>query len=200
MKKIKKIISEYADAITAILLIIGLLLTAYIVAFKITSEEKTLLNILSIVGTMASFFGLTIAFIQIIALKEISVVTQTTITDTKNKILLGISISDVTEAMKMISEIDNYLGNQKLEIARSKIIDLREKLIQFKSSEEFKQIVQDSKIKEIIDLLNNHVSSLHNVIFSEDEIKYDPGDINNQLQNIATYLSDFKNKIKYQTV
>jgi hypothetical protein len=200
VKKIKRIISEYADALTAILLIIGLLLTAYIIAFKLTTEEKTLLNILSLVGTMASFFGLTIAFIQIIALKEISVVTQTTITDTKNKILLGISISDVTEAMKMISEIDNYLGNQKLEIARSKIIDLREKLIQFKSSEEFKQIVQDSKIKEIIDLLNNHVSSLHNVIFSEDEIKYDPGDINNQLQNIATYLSDFKNKIKYQTV
>lgn len=200
MKKIKKIISENADILTICLIVIGLLLTIYIIGFKIKEVDKTLINILSVLGTMASFFGLAIAFIQIIALQEISEVTRNTIQVTKDKIMLGISISDVTEAIKLISEIDSFAGNQKYEIARLKIIDLRDKLIQFKSSDEFKLIVQDNKINEIIDLLNMQISSLYIIIFSELDIKYNPEDLTNHMQKIATYLTDFKNKIKYQTV
>lgn len=200
MKKIKTLITENVDALTIILIVLGLLLTLYLVGFKITDAEKTTVNVLSIIGTIASSFGLAIALIQIIALKEISVITQSTIHDTKEKLMLGISISDVTEAIKLISEIDSFIGNQKYEIARLKIIDLREKLIQFKSSKEFILIIQDNKIKEIIGMLNIQISTIYNVIFSEEEIKYNPEDITNQLQEIATHLTDFRNKIKYQTV
>jgi hypothetical protein len=200
LKKIKTIITENVDVITIILIVVGLLLTLYFVGFKLTDTEKTTVNVLSIIGTIASSFGLAIALIQIIALKEISVVTQSTIHDTKEKLMLGISISDVTEAIKLISEIDSFIGNQKYEIARLKIIDLREKLIQFKSSKEFKLIIQDNKITEVINMLNIQISTIYNVIFSEEEIKYNPEDITNQLQEIATHLTDFRNKIKYQTV
>lgn len=200
MRKIKTIITENVDAITIILIVVGLLLTLYIVGFKLTETEKTTVNVLSIIGTIASTFGLAIALIQIIALKEISVVTQTTIQDTKEKLMLGISISDVTEAIKLISEIDSFIGNQKYEIARLKIIDLREKLIQFKSSKEFQLIIENNKIQEVIAMLNIQISTIYNVIFSEEEIKYNPEDITNQLQDIATHLTDFRNKIKYQTV
>ena len=200
MKKIKTIITENVDAITVFLIIAGLLLTLYFVGFKLTDEEKTTINILSVIGTIASSFGLAIALIQIIALKEISVVTQSTIHDTKEKLMLGISISDVTEAIKLIAEIDSFIGNQKYEIARLKIVDLREKLIQFKSSSEFKLIIEDNKIHEIIEMLNTHISTIYNVIFSDEDIKYNPEEITNQLQQIATHLTDFRNKIKYQTV
>jgi lysylphosphatidylglycerol synthetase-like protein (DUF2156 family) len=200
LKKIKTIITENVDAITVFLIIAGLLLTLYFVGFKLTDEEKTTINILSVIGTIASSFGLAIALIQIIALKEISVVTQSTIHDTKEKLMLGISISDVTEAIKLIAEIDSFIGNQKYEIARLKIVDLREKLIQFKSSSEFKLIIEDNKIHEIIEMLNTHISTIYNVIFSDEDIKYNPEEITNQLQQIATHLTDFRNKIKYQTV
>lgn len=200
MKKTKKIISENADTLTVGLLIIGLALTFYILLFKLDTPDRTTINIISVIGTTSSFFGLAIAFIQIIALKEISVITQTTISVTKNKLMLGISISDVTEAISLITEIDSFIGNQKYEIARLKLMDLREKLIQFKSSDEFKLIVQESRIKEIIETLNLQISILYNVVFSEIEIKFNSEDINSQLQEIATYLTDFKNKIKYQTV
>jgi lysylphosphatidylglycerol synthetase-like protein (DUF2156 family) len=200
LKKTKTIITENVDAITVILIIAGLLLALYLVGFKLTDEEKTTINILSVIGTIASSFGLAIALIQIIALKEISVITQSTIQDTKEKLMLGISISDVTESIKLISEIDSFIGNQKYEIARLKIVDLREKLIQFKSSKEFQLIVEDNKIQEIIGMLNTQISTIYNVIFSEEEIKYNPEEITNQLQEIATHLTDFRNKIKYQTV
>ncbi len=49
-------------------------------------------------------------------------------------------------------------------------------------------------------MLNIQISTIYNVIFSEEEIKYNPEDITNQLQEIATHLMDFRNKIKYQTV
>lgn len=200
MKKIKKIITENVDLITVALIIAGLLLTIYFVGFKLTDSEKTTINILSVIGTIASSFGLAIALVQIIALKEISVITQSTIRDTKEKLILAISISDVTEAIKLIAEIDSFIGNQKYEIARLKIVDLREKLIQFKSSQEFQLIVEDNKIQEIIGMLNTQISFIYSVIFSEEEIKYNPEEITNQLQEIATHLTDFRNKIKYQTV
>ena len=200
MKKIKKIITENVDSLTVGLIIVGLLLTLYIIGFKLKPEDKNLVNSLSIIGTMASFFGLAIAFIQIVALKEISVITQSTISDTKNKLMLGISISDVTEAIKLIAEIDSYIGNRKYEISRLKIIELREKLIQFKSSDDFKKIVEENILNEIIEKLNLQISSLYNVVFSEEDIEYNPEDVTNQLQKISTYLSDFRNKIKYQTV
>jgi len=200
LKKTKKIISENADSLTVGLIVLGLALTFYILLFKLTTTERTTINIISVIGTMASLFGLAIAFIQIIALKEISVVTQTTISETKNKLMLGISISDVTEALSLVSEIDGFIGNQKYEIARLKIMDLREKLIQFKSSEEFKLIVQEVRIKEIIETLNLQISILYNVVFSEIEVKFNSEDVNSQLQEVATYLTDFKNKIKYKTV
>lgn len=188
------------DSLTIGLIIVGLLLTLYLIGFKLESEDKNLVNSLSIIGTMASFFGLAIAFIQIVALKEISVITQSTISDTKDKLMLGISISDVTEAIKLIAEIDSYIGNRKYEISRLKIIELREKLIQFKSSKDFLLIVQGNLIDEIIEQLNLQVSTLYSVVFSEDEVEYNPEDVTNQLQRISTYLSDFRNKIKYQTV
>lgn len=200
LNKIKKLITDYIDFITLILIIIGLLITLYFIGFKLTSDEKTTVNILSIIGTFSSIFGLAITLMQIIALKEISLLTQSTIAETKDKLMLGISISDVTEAIKLISEIDNFLGNQKNEIARSKIIDLKEKLIQFRSSKEFQLIIQDNKIKEIIDMLNIQISILYNVIYSDEDIKYNTDEIITQLQEISTYLTDFRNKIKYQTV
>lgn len=200
MKKIKKIITENVDFLTIALIIIGIILTLYIIGFEISEEQKTLVNSLSIVGTMASFFGLAIAFIQILALKEISVITQSTISDTKNKLILGISISDVTEAIKLISEIDSYLGNQKYEISRIKILELRDKLIQFKSNAIFKTIIKEDIVDDIIEKLNVQSSSLYAIIFSEEDLKYNPEDIITELQKISTYLRDFSNKIKYQTV
>lgn len=200
MKKIKKIITENVDFLTIALIIVGLILTLYIIGFKISEEEKTLVNSLSIIGTMASFFGLAIAFIQIVALKEISVITQSTISDTKDKLILGISISDVTEAIKLISEIDSYLGNQKYEISRIKILELRDKLIQFKSNTIFKTIIKEDIVDDIIEKLNVQSSSLYSIIFSEEDLKYNPEDIITELQKISTYLRDFSNKIKYQTV
>ena len=113
--------------------------------------------------------------------------------------MLGISISDVTEAISLVSEIDGFLGMQKYEIARHKIVNLKDKLIQFKSSAEFNVIVHENRIKEIVELLSTHINTLYNVVFGEiEDIKFDSGELNAQLQEIANYLTDFKNKIKYQ--
>lgn len=200
MEKLRKLIAEHSGLLTVILFFIGICLSYYIISFELKEEEKKFINIISLTGTIFSFFGLAITFIQIIAIKEISVITQTTIKETKNKLILGISISDVTEAIKLISEIDNFLGTQKYEVARLKIIDLREKLIQFKSSEEFLLIVENDSIKQIIEKLNIQISTLYSIIYSEEDIKYNPENITDQLQDISTYLSDFRNNIKYQTV
>lgn len=196
----KKFISEYSDTITICLIIVAILLTIYFVGWQLEVKEKTFINLFSIIGTMASISGFLIAIIQIVALKEISEITNNTIQSTKTKLILGISISDVSEAIKLINEIDTYLGIQKHEIARLKLIDLREKIMQFKSSEEFNRIFDPKKIGETIIYLNFEISQLKNTIFSDVEVPYDAENITQKLQEISTYFIDFKNKIKYQTI
>ena len=196
----KQFLSEYANLITSVLLLIGVLLTALSIII-IKKEDRTFINILSVIGTMASIFGLSIAFIQIIALKEISVVTQRTIQLTKDKLILGLSISDVSEAIEMIREIESNIGLQKYEIAWVRIKDLKVKLIQFMTSEEFKKIVPERRIKETIDFLSIQSTRLYLIVYSEEgEAKYDPEPINRSLQEISTQLNDFKSRIKYNTV
>lgn len=176
----------------------GIVLTLF---FILIINKKDLINVLSIIGTMASVFGLTIAYIQIIAIKEISVVTQMTIHDTKDKLILGLSISDVTEAIEVIGEIETNIGLQKYEIARMKIKVIKEKLIQFKTSTEFIKIVPEIRIKEIIEFLDIQSTNLYLIIYNEGgEVKYDSEPINKYLQDISTYLNDFKSRIKYNTV
>jgi hypothetical protein len=200
LKDIKKYISKNSDSLTIWFIIIGLVLTAIILFIE--KDNRTLLNVLSISGTMASFFGLAIAFIQIIALKDISEVTQLTINNTKDKLKLGISITDVTEGIKLISEIENYLGNLKFEIARLRLTDLKEKLIRFKSSDAFLTIVQKDEIKKIVDDLDIQISNLYSCVYPEpgSEILFDNTILKNQLPKITTYLTEFRDKIQYQTV
>ncbi len=179
LKKFKKIIADHTDEITIGIIILGIVLFIFI-TFQLELQQRTVLNLISVMGTMVSTFGFTIALMQIIAFKELSEVTQTTITETKIKLILGISISVVTEAIKLVSEIDSFIGNRKYEIARHKIIDLREKLIQSKTSDEFKLIVKENKIKSILSVLNVQINTLYKLIFSEIEIKYDPESINHE--------------------
>lgn len=200
MKRIKKIIVENVDHLTIAFVIVGLISTIYIIGFRLTDEEKTTINVISILGSIASFFGLAIAFIQIMALKEITEVTRNTIDETKSRLLLGISISEVTESIKLTQEIDNYIGTEKYEIARVRIIDLRDKLLQFKTSNELHKIVKVEELNEIVSVLNIHLSNLHEIVYSENDLKYEGKDLSNLLQKIATYLTDFKNNIKFQTV
>lgn len=187
--------------LTYVLIGLGILITWYTIRYILEEKDRITVNIISICGTAASFFGLAIAFIQIIALKEITELTQSTIKQTKDKLIIGISISDVSDALNVIHEIDNYIGSQKYEIARLKIMDLKSKLIQFSTSEEFKNIVQENHLDRIVEILDIQILNLYQIVYNDEiEIRFNPEDMNKQLQNVSTYLTRFKNQIKYQTV
>lgn len=172
----------------------------YITYGKLKPEEQTLINMYSIIGTYASIFGLAITLIQVVAVKEIAKITSQTINETKNRIQIGISIADVSEAAKLIQEVDSYLGTNRFEIARIRITDLRDKLIQFKSNESFKKIVKLEEIDEIISFLNLHLANLYEQIYSEENITYNSKELSSELQKIGTYLQDFKNNIQFSTI
>jgi hypothetical protein len=199
-KKLKKLVSEYSGILTFILVVIGIILIGLLI-FLLKKENRSFINIISIIGTMASIFGLTITYIQIIAIKEISVITQTTIQNTKDKIILGLSISDVTEAIEVIGEIETNIGLQKYEIAWIMLKQLKGKLFQFLASEEFKKNIDEKEFKTTIEFVSIQCTTLYLITFTErDETLYDPEPINKCLQRIYDLLNDFKSRIKYNTV
>lgn len=196
----KKIISEHSNILTIISLGISILTTWYIIGWKLSEAERTFLNVFGVVGGIVSMFGLVIALIQIIALQEITEVTQNTINETKSKLILGISISDVAESIKLIAEIESFIGSKKHEIARFKLIDLKDKLIQFKSSPEFLKLISEDQIDQTLIYLNFEISQLYIIVFNDGEMEYDSSNIAVRLQEILTHLTGFKNQIKYQTI
>lgn len=189
-----------AKQITRNLIISGVFVI-FVCVLLIPSEDRTLINYLSLIGTLASLLGLAIAIIQIIALKQISFVTQSAINEAKDKLLLSISINDVAEAAELIGEIENALGLQKYEVANIRIKELKIKLLQFKKDNEFLKIVSEERIKVIIDFLSIQITSLLLVIHNVDELaKYEPDSFFEYLQEISTYLSEFKNSIKFKVI
>lgn len=202
MKKIKKIIVENVSFLTIALIVIGVLVSIMFLSFVLKDEDKTVINVISVLGSIASFFGLAIAIIQIVSLKEITELTRSIITETKSRLLLGISISEVGDSISLIHEIEMYIGNNNYEISRIRLIDLRGKLIQFKTSDDLKSIVKEEELTSIIDKLNLYMSTLYIYVYEyeQQEVVFDRTEFSIFLHKIATYLTDFKNKIKYQTV
>lgn len=199
MKKIKHFISKNANLITILIAISGLVVLYYLIFGELPSEQRNLMNIQSLIGTIISIFGISITLIQIIAVKEISEVTQNTIRNTKDRMIISISVTDVNDAIKFVGEIENFIGNQKYEIAILRITDLRNKLIQFKSSDDFKSVMAIEHIETAISDLSIQILNLQAAL-EKSNYKFNAKKLMQLLQSVGIYLNDFQNNIKLKTV
>lgn len=199
MKGLKEFVVKYPGQISWWLFGIGLI-TGLIITYYLPSEKKTLLTLVSFWGSLTSFFGISIALIQIVSIKETSEVTKITIEETKNKLILGISISDVTDAISSLEQVDSNIGLKNYEIARYRLIDVRKRFFQFKNHPEFKNLIDEETVNDIIKMLNKQISSdLFEMVFNEKNIDYDNKPLMENLQTLNTVMLEFKEKIKFQT-
>lgn len=196
----KKFVNEHTRIITIIILIIWII-TGLISYSFLAEVEKKFINIISLFGSLASFFGLLIAYIQIISLKQTTEITQDAITQTKEKIILKISLSDVEIALSYIKEIEDSLGSNNYDLSRARFSDLKEKILQFKKYEEFIKILSKEQIDAIVDSLDSHIKDILYKIYSDDEQdiekKEEIIEIFKELQTLSNKLIEFKNNIKF---
>ncbi len=177
------------------LLSIGGLGLCVLLAIKLRSEAKPTTEILSAVGSVASFLGLVIALLQIKSVKEITVATQQAIVETRDRLIINISISELGKAFKLIEEIQTYLGNGKYDAAYIRLKDLRILLVQFGGNARFLQITGRENHENLLKNIGVHIINLYDAVFRAKIIRI--GVVNQTLENVVGILVAFENELKF---
>lgn len=159
-------------------------LTLAIVFIILLKEiDRTLINILSIIGTIASLVGLGINYIQLREVKNISEANNKVIKETKESINYVLLLSDSGSVSHLIGDVQGYLREDKLELALVKMKDLKKYLISFKHLEKFKKNNSNSKISSNLTNLSTHINNISdNLSIKATNIKIDISTINRDLE------------------
>ncbi len=106
-----------------------------------------------------------------------------------------LSVSEISKAIKIIHETQQYISNSKHELLLLRLKDLKSILIQTKYNEDLKVIAQETHFLELITDLSIDITNIHSLISGHKKgvnfIK-----INQNLEKIENILSECENKLK----
>lgn len=185
-----------AQIFTILFFVVGFL-GLYIYYQNLDSQLKNSLNLISILGSYLSLFGIIMSFYQIYDLKEINDRTQKEVNQSLTKINNILSISELSKSLKVIDEIQNCLRNSKNEIGLIRMKDLKYILIQIKQNKDLEQHTNNEEYSQFIVDLSIDISNLSdNILKPQKSINITK--VNSNLENIATKLIELENKLKFE--
>ncbi len=186
---------KYYKTISIFLFIIGIL-GASIVILVLPKESRTILNYISVIGTFASVFGLIIAYLQILSLKNTSESIETAVDSSIYRLNTLLSVSELAKSKKLIEEIQIMLQHDSYEAALIRLKDLKELLIQTKFNIDLQKPTNTREYKNIIVNTGIDINTISDFIFKVKD-KISKIDIINNLEVTRTKIIEFENELKY---
>lgn len=179
-----------------ILFIFGTLIMG-IIFYWLPESDKSIANAFTLFGTFFSLFGLAIAYIQIQSINTTSKQTKIAVDKSLLRINQVLSVSELSKANKTIQEIQSFLLHQKHEIALMRMKDLKSILIQVKYNEDLAEYTNNGIYNQNITDLGSDINNLHDLIIGNKKgVNFSR--LNQNLENLATTLTEFENKLKYK--
>lgn len=167
------------------------------VFYWLPDKDKTVVNAFTLFGTFFSLFGLAVAYIQIQNIKKTSQQTKLAVEKSLLRINQVLSVSELSKANKTIQEIQSFLLHQKHEIALMRMKDLKSILIQVKYNEDLSEYTNNGLYNQNITDLGSDLNNLHDLIIGNKKgVNFSK--LNQNLENLATTLTEFENKLKYK--
>ncbi len=181
----------------AIIVFVTGTLIVSIVFYLMPSSEKTVVNAFTLFGTFLSLFGLAIAYLQIHSINTTSKQTKMAVERSLLRINQVLSVSELSKANKTIQEIQGFIITEKHEIALMRMRDLKSILIQVKYNNDLTEYTDNGLYNQNITDLGTDINSLHDLILGHKKgVNFSK--MNQNLENIATTLTEFENKLKYK--
>ncbi|MES2765341.1 MAG: hypothetical protein V4642_05710 [Bacteroidota bacterium] len=183
---------------TALILLLILILVGFtIVLWYLDPVDRTKINILAIIGTLISIYGLALAYLQIHSLRETAEKTEKAVNAANERINQILSVSELSKTIQSVREVQNYIKSEKYELAQLRMKDVKSVLIQVKHNIELFELTNSDEYKTafsdfIIDL--NNLSS--HVLTDKRGVNFKK--IIANLESISSLLSEFENKLKYK--
>ncbi len=182
---------------TILVFVIGTIIIFGLFYF-LNSEEKTLINFFTLFGTFASLYGLWLAYMQILSLKISNESTKKAVDKSLNRINQVLSVSELSKANKIIQEIQTSNINSKHELSLIRMKDLKHILIQIKFNSELNIYTETSTYNKNITDLSIDISNLNDFILGTKRgVNFSK--LNSNLEELSTTLSEFENKLKFET-
>lgn len=153
------------------------------------------MNYLNIIGLLLSILGIAIAYIQILSLKQITEATRKEVKASiqlNNAILL---ISDISKKVSMISEIQGFIRDGKIEMCILRIKDLKILFNDLLNHEEFKSLVNKKEFTNSQTNLNLDLHNFQKHLINEAN-KIDKGIVIENLEGLSSLLLNVEVKLK----
>lgn len=153
-------------------------------------------NYISIIGSVASLFGIWVAYLQIKSVRDVAEGTQAAVDSRLSDLNNHLTMVDMSRILSMGKEIQAFLLNSKHEVALIRMRDFKAELVQLKQNEnlfnedQLKRLgvsVQDIGI-DIVNLNKNY----------EKKEQLSTATINEHIENSLTLLSEIEGQLKYK--
>lgn len=154
-------------------------------------------NHLSIIGSIASLFGLWLAYKQIQTIKDITSKTNEAV-QSKLKYLNGfLTMADMTRIISSTKEILGYLSSSKMELALLRMRDLRTELVQLRQN---KQILGSNDVllslNKCVSTLGIDIGNINDSIMKNRSISLET--VTSNMDYLLAVLSEIEGKLKYK--
>jgi hypothetical protein len=182
--------------ISLVVFILGLLILSIYFYYQ-PENYKTILNYISYFGTYISIFGLLITYAQIMSVKEIAESTNLKVEETLNKTFKILIISELTKAIKLVQEIQNYLVNNKYEAGVIRLKDLKNILIQLKHHEIIKEFTKSSEYRQVLINISVNTTNITQHL-NGTKVGINSGKIIGSLEEIENLLAEMEGHLKFK--
>lgn len=175
--------------------IIGLLSIVIFYSKIIPFRDQTVINFITVLGTYLSIFGLIVAYIQISSVKKIAKLTEEKVQETRDKIILILSVSDISKAIKVAEEAQFLLNNSKYDAALLRLKDLKSVIIQ---ASMIPSLNTSNLTPDYHELKSNLVDDITNLsdFANGHKKKINFSVINSDLEKLSSILIEFENRLK----
>ncbi|RYE13017.1 MAG: hypothetical protein EOP34_09710 [Rickettsiales bacterium] len=158
-------------------------------------QDRSLINILGIIGFLLSVLGILISYFQILSIKDITIETQKQVNESiriNNNFLM---LSDLSRKAAMVDEIQGYLKDGKIEMCLLRMKDLKVILNSLRNQDYYSSFVSKKQFRDVfqnfnIDLDNFHKYQLNTKNRSDKEL------IIKNLEGLSTLLLGVESKLK----
>lgn len=187
---------------------LGCVVCYCILLYYIPTKDRTLINLISVVGFLLSILGIAIAYVQILSIKDISNLTQATVKETEERVkdtnerikesfansAKVILVSDLSRKAAMINEIQGYLIDKKIEMSILRMKDLKAILISLRNQPKYSGLFKREEFTSAFDNFHINLDNLQKHHFNNTKI--DLYKINKDMEVLSTLFLNVEHNIK----
>ncbi len=178
------------------------IVSAFIVAVVICvalcwlSVRYNIGEFVGICGSIASLFGVWVAYVQIKSVKDISQDIQKALEDKISIVNNSLTFADISRILSLAKDAKTYVHSSNLEMASVRLSDLKLDLVLLRQNSRILESDEISKLNSSINDIGIDIFNIDTHNKDKEQITVDV--IQSHLEDVLTFLADLEGKLKYK--